>query len=97
MTVMPELRAMTRIKISAEGGDAAYGRIEDIRPPAEWDIQLFAEDEHITRIARISCSPARDSEVIFTAFEIYGHWFDRNGRLLNLEVIGQFQWQPLLQ
>lgn len=90
----------TRLRISAPGLGACIGTIEDIRAIDDLpDLPGFTEagfsareilrEWHVTRHALISYSPAPGVELMFSAVEIEGAWYDLRRQPLALEVIGQ--------
>ena len=98
------LRRNQRVRITAEAG-TAIGRVEDVRPVAEMpDLAEFGfattgefsprsimREFGIERVASISYHASPNAELLFTAFEIGGEWYDLKRNKLTLEVVGAFQ------
>ena len=105
MPVLDDLRINTKVRISAPGVGACVGRIEDIRAAADMpDLPGFdrsgefapceiMREGGVTRHAMISYHRTPEQEVIFTALEIGGDWYDLHRQKLTLEVIGQYEWR----
>lgn len=99
------IAANQRVRISGEAG-TVIGRIEDIRTVdempsgAELGVDLPTEGEYeprnilrelgASRVAAISYHATPNSELLFTALEIDGEWFDLRRNKLTLEVVGVF-------
>jgi hypothetical protein len=105
MPVMADLRMNTKVRISAPGVGACVGRVEDIRPVEEMpDLPGFEttgefapreilREWGVTRHASISYHMTPEQEVMFSAFEVGGEWYDLKRQKLTLEIIGQYEWR----
>lgn len=97
------LRSNQRVRITGEAG-TVVGRIEDIRTIAEMpaaaavgvSVSEFGEPGDMLRemgvehVAVITYHAAPSNELMFTAIEIGGEWFDLKRQRLTIEVIGVF-------
>ena len=103
MPVLDDLRINAKVRISAPGVGACFGRIEDIGAAADMpDLPGFdtsgefapremMREGGVTRHAMISYHRTPEQEVIFTALEIGGDWYDLHRQKLTLEVIGLYE------
>lgn len=90
-----------RVRISGEAG-TVIGRVEDVRTVADMpdlpELGLPTAGEFapkntlrelgVTRVASISYHASPNAELMFTALEIAGEWFDLQHQKLELEIVG---------
>lgn len=97
------VRTNQRVRITGEAG-TVVGRVEDIRTVAEMPaaaevgapLSEYGEPGDMLRemgvehVAVISYHTSPNAELMFTAIEIGGEWFDLKRQRLTIEVIGVF-------
>jgi hypothetical protein len=100
---MTMLRNNQRVRISGEAG-TVVGRIEDIRTIAEMPaasavgvpLSEYGEPGDMLRemgvehVAVITYHTTPNAELMFTAIEIGGEWYDLKRQKLEIEVIGAY-------
>jgi hypothetical protein len=100
------LQANQRVRITGETAGSVVGRVEDVRtvdemPAAAPELGLPDEGEFepraimremgVEHVAAISYHSSPNAELLFTALEIGGEWFDLKRQRLTIEVIGLFE------
>ena len=97
------LRSNQRVRITGEAG-SVVGRVEDIRTvdemPAAASVGVPASEYGepgdmlremgVQHVAAISYHTAPSAELMFTAIEIGGEWYDLRRQRLEIEVIGAY-------
>jgi hypothetical protein len=100
------LRANHRVKISAAAGRVVIGRVEEMRRPDELPhlpgmsaeaARETLQEWGVSRVAIISYHTSPDSQFLFVALEVEGHWFDLKRNALEIEVIGSYECESVLQ
>jgi hypothetical protein len=86
------LQANQRVRI--DGGDRGdvVGRVEEVRPVGELpaEVRTALEEWGVSRIAAITYHSSPAAQLIVTAVEIEGEWFDLDRNPMHIEVVGSY-------